>query len=144
MGGSRLFVSLVIAIGSLVILVSVFVDISPPAGFNLFFPWYQKRHLYHDNNGTDTRTDSVAAALALRDVTPPLILPRNDSFCRQLKPRSFTAGRIVYNRLPKCASMTVTSMLMRLSIRNNFQLTVSEEYNKDSLPTAGEQVTHCQ
>ncbi len=141
MGGSKLFVSLVIAIGTLVILVSVFVDLSPAAGFSVVFPWYQKKHIFHDDDVTDIRTDSVAVELALRNVTPPVILPRNVSYGRQLKPRSVTAGRIVYNRLPKCASMTVTSVLMRLSIRNNFQLTVSEEYNKDTLPTTGEQVT---
>ncbi len=136
MSASERFVSLVIAIASLIILIFVFVDMSPPAGFSVFLSSYQKQHLFHDDDRKDTRTDSVA----VRNSTFPVIHPRNGSYGSQLKPRSFTVDRIMYNRLPKCASMTVTSVLRRLSRRNNFRLTTSEEYNRGTLPTAGEQV----
>ena len=38
--------------------------------------------------------------------------------------------RIVYNRIPKCGSTSVTSVIEAVTQRNNFKYVSSQEFNK--------------
>ncbi len=48
--------------------------------------------------------------------------------------------RLVYNRMPKCGSMTVSTVVRQLGRRNNFRVVISDVYDSANFQTHEEEV----
>ena len=73
-------------------------------------------------------------------------LDTNTSATDHVKSLTFPAkgrlspDRLVYNRVPKCGSMTAVGIIKVLSTRNNFTVISSKIYDRAELETEEEQV----